>query len=774
MPAWAFALVLLVIFVISVYLWARGGMQMYGATFKSENDYYIIDYIQHAGPIDKAGIMAGDTVVSLNSMSIKEWENKTYIPGPGDSVILGIIRNGQEVRFPIVIKSVLSFTPGLFWSIYIIMLLFSFGSLYLLIKKPDDQAVRLFFIYIQVFIITLNAQHLIGYRDEPIAMVASSVFQIVGCFLGPVLIHFHLLFPKPSNIIVRFKSLPLVIYVIGGLLGIGFSVTYIHDWIKGSFFSPAFNLFNRTTLWWLTLTFVLAMTTAIYQYKTIKDTLSRYQLLMVITGVFFSCITPLALTFFYAEMSRLNDEILFFIPLSQGLGGLIMICCFLIAILRFRIWKIEIVLKKALLYLGATAIIILTYFFLLFLVDRFIQNETNVTRFFILAASVLVFLLLRDRLQGFIDRIFHRETYDSATVISDFEDKVAGVLRIEDLKSMIVKGLDDIFHFKSFILSMKSDELVYETAFVLGVDQKKFGKEFRADSAFEGKLNEDSAFFPAELEQKGISPVFVGAELIVPMKKEGEPFGFFVCGPKKSERIYSIQDIRILTLIAKRVISLFHTAALHQKDLDRHLMLERERVRISQDMHDDVGASLTRISILSEVAKNKEELPEETRQGLEQISATSREVMEEMGQIIWALNPKNDTLQGLVSYLRRFSSEYLEPTNIHCAFDLPEIMPDRTLTVEVRRNIYLVVREALHNVVRHSGASNVLIKLKMNEQEFLIMIRDDGKGFNPTRLEYSGNGLANMKKRMEDIGGGFIIRSEGGFGTEVELSVRNE
>jgi signal transduction histidine kinase len=188
-------------------------------------------------------------------------------------------------------------------------------------------------------------------------------------------------------------------------------------------------------------------------------------------------------------------------------------------------------------------------------------------------------------------------------------------------------------------------------------------------------------------------------------------------------------------------------------------------------MHDDVGASLTRISILSEVAKNRPDTPDEIRQNLEQISDTSRGVMEEMGQIIWALNPKNDTLQGLVSYLRRFTNEYLEPTPVTCSFDLPDSLPDKGLSVEIRRNVYLVVREALHNVVKHSGASKVDLRFTIEDHGFIISIKDDGKGFDPGKLEFPGNGLVNMRKRMEDIGGEIQIRSQIGSGTEIEMVV---
>jgi signal transduction histidine kinase len=200
-------------------------------------------------------------------------------------------------------------------------------------------------------------------------------------------------------------------------------------------------------------------------------------------------------------------------------------------------------------------------------------------------------------------------------------------------------------------------------------------------------------------------------------------------------------------------------------------MLERERARISQDMHDDVGASLTRISILSDLARRKDDVTGETKQWLGQISDTSRSVMEEMSQIIWALNPKNNTLEGLVAYLRRFVNEYLEPTTINCSFDLPEPSPVRALSVEVRRNIYLVVREALHNVVKHSGATEVLISMKVNEHGFRITVKDDGNGFDPDKMEFPGNGLVNMRKRMKDIGGKLLIRSKTEEGTEILLDV---
>lgn len=457
-----------------------------------------------------------------------------------------------------------------------------------------------------------------------------------------------------------------------------------------------------------------------------------------------------------------------------------MIAFIIVAIFRYRIWDINVIIRKALQYLAATLFIILAYLLVIYVVDQLIKKESDLVRFIALAVSVILFLILRDRLQRWIDRLFQRENYDSATVVSDFEEKLSGGSKIGELGYRILEGLDDIFHFKSLKLCLKEDKLDYSCISGIGYNQEENRSDFRISSEFENRLLRSKVFSPAELEHQLLIPGIAESELVVPMVKDNQPFGFFICGPKRSERSYSLQDIRVLSLIAKRVIALFQTAALYQKDLDRQLMLEKERARISQDMHDDVGASLTRISILSELARNRPDITGETQQWLGQISDTSRNVMEEMSQIVWALNPKNDTLEGLAAYLRRFANEYLEPTSVNYRFDFPVSLPARALSVEIRRNVYLVVREALHNMVKHSGAARVEIRFTIDDimsrgqsprERFTILIRDDGKGFDPDKLEFPGNGLVNMRKRMNDIGGEFYIKSAKGSGTEIELVV---
>jgi signal transduction histidine kinase len=703
--------------------------------------------------------------VSCNGYSIPEWISSDHGQMAGDTLIFGILLNNQEIGIPVIVTSEVSLAPFFYWSVYIIMLLFSIGSLYLLYKKRHDKPVRLFFIYIQLIAVASNGAYFLF--PDLVVIISTVAFKFSTCFMGPILIHFHLLFPRPARIFSRFKVVPVLLYVIGAMIFVLYSAIHFYIPKPGSMIEMLFGLRDRIDLNWVTLTFILAMVTVIYQYLTIKDTHSRNQVLIVITGSFFGFITAICLSLFPEYISQLSDKYPNLSSLSQGIGSLIMICCILIAIFRYRIWDIEVFIRKALIYLGATLVITITYLLLIWVVDRLIIHETNFTRFLILAVSVMVFLILRDRIQRLIDRFFHRETYDSATVVSDFEAKLAGIYRFNEMEQKIVQSIDEIFHFKSFVFTLKKNGLIYEPAFVYGINDHEIGSEYEITRELEEKLGKSKVFSPEELNNKPPLLEISKGELIVPMVLDNKPTGFFVCGPKMSERIYSHQDIRVLSLLARRVIALLHTADLYQKDLDRQLMLERERARISEDMHDDVGASLTRISILSELAKNNTE----NKQWLGQISDTSREVMEEMNQIIWALNPKNDTLEGLIAYIRRFAFEYFEPTSVKCFFERPEVLPSLALSVEVRRNIYLSVREALHNVVKHSGAQEVKISLQKNEQTFTITVKDNGNGFDPKKLEFPGNGLLNMKKRMTDIGGEFRIFSEAGAGTELKFVV---
>jgi len=475
-----------------------------------------------------------------------------------------------------------------------------------------------------------------------------------------------------------------------------------------------------------------------------------------------------------------------FVDFFHGIGSFIMVICILLAIFRYRIWDIEVFIRKALLYLAATMVIILTYLFLVWIVDRLIITENNFIRFVILGVSVIIFLALRDRMQGLIDRVFHRETYDSATVVSEFEAKLAGTYRLDEMKQKIVQSIDEIFHFKAFVFNLKRHDLVYEPAYVYGKNEPGIGPDFEITPELDEKLRKSNVFSPEELNNKPPFLEKIKGDLIVPMVSGGQPAGFFLCGQKKSERIYSRQDINVLTLLARRVIALLHTASLYQKDLDRQLLLERERARISQDMHDEIGAGLTKIAMISEApvkmqdagykmkdTGNRElETANLIKDRLNRIATSSREMISRLNVIVWALNPRYDNLESLVTYLRRYFGEYLENSGIRFITDFPDMLPEYPITPDTRRNIFYAAQEAIHNAVKHSGCSEIRLVVRINPPKMEITVADNGKGFDQVRAGSGGNGLLNMRKRAEEMGGEFEIKSKPGVGTWVKLFVR--
>jgi signal transduction histidine kinase len=210
--------------------------------------------------------------------------------------------------------------------------------------------------------------------------------------------------------------------------------------------------------------------------------------------------------------------------------------------------------------------------------------------------------------------------------------------------------------------------------------------------------------------------------------------------------------------------------------IERQRDIEHERARISQDIHDDLGAHLTRITMLSESARGQLDSPAQTVAELNQIYDTARELTRSMDEIVWAVNPKHDTLESLTSYLEKFAQDLLATAGIRCRLDMPEQFPSWRLTAEVRHNVFLAFKAALHNVVRHARASEVRIVLMLGNPSFELTIADDGCGFTrhhegkPTdsidRFS-SGNGLENMYRRLHEIGGDCEIQTAPGRGTKV-------
>ena len=193
-----------------------------------------------------------------------------------------------------------------------------------------------------------------------------------------------------------------------------------------------------------------------------------------------------------------------------------------------------------------------------------------------------------------------------------------------------------------------------------------------------------------------------------------------------------------------------------------------ERNRISADMHDELGSGVTAIRLMSEIVKSKMKntsLPE-----IEKISNSANDLLGKMNTIIWTMKSSNDTLESLIAYIRAHAIEFFDSTPIDCSVHVMDV-PDVEMSGEKRRNIFLSVKEALNNIMKHSKATNVKIDILVPDYKLIIKIADNGVGIDPDKLRRFGNGLNNMKRRMQNINGDFRIETNGGAILYFELPV---
>jgi signal transduction histidine kinase/ligand-binding sensor domain-containing protein len=205
---------------------------------------------------------------------------------------------------------------------------------------------------------------------------------------------------------------------------------------------------------------------------------------------------------------------------------------------------------------------------------------------------------------------------------------------------------------------------------------------------------------------------------------------------------------------------------LKMEQLERRQVVERERARIAKDIHDDLGASLTLIAVLGDLAQK-----EKTAERIEKISSTAREAVKSLDEIVWAVNPRNDTLAHLVDYTGQFATDYLRDAGIRCLLDVPDQMPAREVPANVRHNVFLVVKEALQNIVKHAHATEVWLHVSASETGLKLTVEDNGCGFEQAPENAWADGLRNMRQRLTEIGGECQIRSHVGQGTTITVQL---
>lgn len=198
--------------------------------------------------------------------------------------------------------------------------------------------------------------------------------------------------------------------------------------------------------------------------------------------------------------------------------------------------------------------------------------------------------------------------------------------------------------------------------------------------------------------------------------------------------------------------------------------LENERLRIAQDLHDDFGARATEISIASALAKKKPNFPATASADFDRISTMSRELVSALYETVWAVNPENDNLDALGNYLCQMTNRLCEQAQLSCRLRVVELPPDVQVSSQMRHNLIMAAKEAVHNVIKHAHASELTLGVAFTQNLLTVAIQDNGRGFSPDESP-AGNGLVNMQRRLTDIGGTYRVESQPSGGTTVTMQL---
>ena len=204
--------------------------------------------------------------------------------------------------------------------------------------------------------------------------------------------------------------------------------------------------------------------------------------------------------------------------------------------------------------------------------------------------------------------------------------------------------------------------------------------------------------------------------------------------------------------------------------LQQQAAITDERSRIAKDLHDGLGADLTRLALLADLADGEDST---TATGHRQkLSRSSREAARALKEMIWIANPANDTVEGLVSRICQTAEDFLGDARIRCRLELAPQLPEASLSLDQRRNLLLVAREALNNVVKHANATEVCLRADSSDHSLHLEIEDNGRGFEPASARADGLGLASMRQRVENMGGTFEIEAQPGSGTKILITIK--
>ena len=244
--------------------------------------------------------------------------------------------------------------------------------------------------------------------------------------------------------------------------------------------------------------------------------------------------------------------------------------------------------------------------------------------------------------------------------------------------------------------------------------------------------------------------------------------------PRFWERAW-VQGFAVLALLLAVIAAVWNVSRMRLRRrmarIEAHEAMERERRRIARDLHDDLGAGLAEVVLLGELARQEQVPAGEMKSHVGDMTEKTRQLAAAMDEIVWTVNPRNDSLSSLASYVAEHARKFFQSTPIRCRLDIMPGLPARPLPAALRHNLFLAVKEALHNVVKHSQAREVWVRMHLEAEVFELAVQDDGRGFDLNSVGEEGDGLENMRERLEGVGGRLVVESEPGRGTRMRFTL---
>ncbi len=250
--------------------------------------------------------------------------------------------------------------------------------------------------------------------------------------------------------------------------------------------------------------------------------------------------------------------------------------------------------------------------------------------------------------------------------------------------------------------------------------------------------------------------------------------GILVRPPLLPELLYFWQTgwflVTVLTVAGVALLLCLRLATKLAVQIRAQKLLDRERTLIARDIHDDLGAGLTQLVLQAEVAQTEFPSDSVARERLNQLADKARGVSHSLEEVLWAVNSKRDTLRDFTSYLCKYAQSFLASTAIRCRLDVQSEMPATAFDLPVRRSLFLAIKEALNNAAKHSGATELFLRIRREKHGVIVVVEDNGRGFDATQPT-EGNGLSNMEQRLVEMGGDCRVFSEPGRGCVVEFKM---